>query len=58
MAEQSRPAVGPGPSGTAAAGRPHIRTFKRALTVCMRKPLVLMNTLVARGQFWDPSHAT
>ena len=28
------------------------------MTACMRKLLVLMNTLVARGQLWDPSHAT
>ena len=34
------------------------KTFKQALTACMRKLLVLMNTLVARGQLWDPSHAT
>jgi transposase len=33
------------------------KTFKQALTACMRKLLVLMNTLVARGQLWDPSHA-
>ena len=34
------------------------KTFKQALTACMRKLLVLMNTLVARGQLWDASHAT
>ena len=34
------------------------KTFKQAMTACMRKLLVLMNTLVARGQLWDPSHAT
>ena len=34
------------------------KTFKQAMTACMRKLLVLMNTLVARGQVWDPSHAT
>jgi transposase len=34
------------------------RTFKQAMTACMRKLLVLMNTLVARGQVWDPSYAT
>jgi transposase len=34
------------------------KTFKQAMTACMRKLLVLMNTLVARGQRWDPSHAT
>ena len=26
------------------------KTFKQALTACMRKLLVLMNTLMARGQ--------
>jgi transposase len=34
------------------------KTFKQAMTACMRKLLVLMNTLVARGQPWDASHAT
>ena len=34
------------------------KTFKQAMTACMRKLLVLMNTLVARGELWDPSHAT
>ena len=34
------------------------KTFKQAMTACMRKLLVLMNTLVARGQAWHPSHAT
>ena len=34
------------------------KMFKQAMTACMRKLLVLMNTLVARGQLWDPSHAT
>jgi transposase len=34
------------------------KTFKQAMTACMRKLLVLMNTLVARSQLWDPSHAT
>ncbi len=34
------------------------KTFKQALTACMRKLLVLMNILVARGQAWDPSRAT
>ena len=34
------------------------KTFKQAMTACMRKLLVLMNTLVARGQVWDPSYAT
>ena len=34
------------------------KPFKQAMTACMRKLLVLMNTLVARGQVWDPSHAT
>jgi transposase len=34
------------------------KTFKQAMTACMRKLLVLMNTLVARGQLWDPSHAS
>ena len=34
------------------------KTFKQALTACMRKLLVLMNTLVARGQVWSPSYAT
>ena len=33
-------------------------SFKQAMTACMRKLLVLMNTLVARGELWDPSHAT
>ncbi len=33
------------------------KTFKQAMTACMRKLLVLMNTLVTRGQFWDPSYA-
>jgi transposase len=34
------------------------KTFKQAMTACMRKLLVLMNTSVARGQAWDPSRAT
>ena len=34
------------------------KPFKQAMTACMRKLLVLMNTLVARGELWDPSHAT
>jgi transposase len=34
------------------------KTFKQAMTACMRKLLVLMNTLVARGKLWDPLHAT
>jgi transposase len=34
------------------------KTFKQAMTACMRKLLVLMNTLVARGELWDPSRAT
>ena len=34
------------------------KSFKQAMTACMRKLLVLMNTLVARGQLWDPSRAT
>ena len=34
------------------------KTFKQAMTACMRKLLVLMNTLVARGQVWNPSLAT
>jgi transposase len=33
-------------------------TFKQAMTACMRKLLVLMNTLVVRGQVWDPARAT
>ncbi len=34
------------------------KTFKQAMTSCMRKLLVLMNVLVARGQVWDPSYAS
>ena len=34
------------------------KTFKQAMTACMRKLLVLMNMLVARGEVWDPSHAS
>jgi transposase len=34
------------------------KSFKQAMTACMSKLLVLMNTLVARGKLWDPSHAT
>ena len=34
------------------------KTFKQAMTACMRKLRVLMNTLVARGELWGPSHAT
>ena len=34
------------------------KMFKQALTACMRKLLVVMNTLVARGQVWSPSYAT
>jgi hypothetical protein len=34
------------------------KTFKRAMTACMRKLPVLMNTLVARGQVWDPSYGS
>lgn len=33
------------------------KTFKQAMTACMRKLLVLMNTLVARSQVWGPSRA-
>src|SRR5262245_23692684 len=36
----------------------HWKQFQPAMTACMRTLLVLMNTLVARGQTWDPSHAT
>ena len=31
------------------------KTFKQAMTACMRKLLVLMNTLVARGVAWNAS---
>jgi transposase len=34
------------------------KTFKQAMTAYMRKQLVLMNTLVARGEVWDPSRAS
>jgi transposase len=34
------------------------KTFKQAMTACMRKLLVLMNTLVARGEVWDPSRVS
>lgn len=34
------------------------KLFKQAMTACMRKRLVWMNTLVARGQLWALSHAT
>ena len=34
------------------------KTFKQAMTACIRKLLVLMNTLVARGELWDPSRVT
>lgn len=34
------------------------KSFKQAMTACMRKLVVLMNTLVARGQVWDPARAT
>ncbi len=34
------------------------KTFKQAMTACMRKLLVVMNTLVALGQVWDPARAT
>ena len=34
------------------------KSFKQAMTACMRKLLVLMNTLVTRGQLWDPSLAS
>jgi hypothetical protein len=34
------------------------KTFKQAMTACMRTPLVLMNTLVARGQVRDPSYGS
>ena len=34
------------------------RVFKQAMTACMRKLLVVMNTLVARGQVRDPARAT
>ena len=37
---------------------PRGKTFKRATTTRMRKLLMLMGTLVARGQLWDPAHAT
>ena len=30
------------------------KAFKQAMTACMRKLLVLMNTLVARGELWEP----
>jgi hypothetical protein len=31
------------------------KTLKQATTACMRKLLVLMDALVARGQVWDPA---
>jgi transposase len=34
------------------------KTFKQAMTACMRKRWVLMNMLVGRGEQCDPSHAT
>jgi transposase len=34
------------------------KTFKQAMTACMRELLVLMSTLVARGRVWDPTFAT
>jgi transposase len=34
------------------------KPYKQAMTACVRKLLVLMNTLVARGQLWDPFNAT
>ncbi len=34
------------------------KSFKQALTACVRKLLVLMNTLVAPGQAWEPYRAT
>jgi len=34
------------------------KTFKQATTACIRTPLVWMNTLVARGQVWDPSYGS
>src|SRR5262245_14419636 len=34
------------------------KTFKQAMTACMREPLVLMNMRVARGRVWDATFAT
>ena len=34
------------------------KTFKQAMTACMRELLVPTNTLVARRQAWDPSYTT
>jgi transposase len=34
------------------------KTYKQAMTACMRKLLVIVSTLVARGEVWDPSCAT
>jgi transposase len=34
------------------------KTFKQAMTACMRKLLVLMNTLVARGEAWNASYGS
>jgi transposase len=34
------------------------KTFKQAMTACMRKLLVLMTVLVARREVWDLSHAS
>ena len=53
-ARKYNPVIGEFYRRLVARGKP----FKQAMTACMRKLLVLMNTLVARGQLWDPSHAT
>ena len=34
------------------------KSFKQAMTACMTKLVVLMDTLVARKQVWDPTRAT
>jgi transposase len=53
-ARKYNPVIGEFYRRLVARGKP----FKQAMTACMRKLLVLMNTLVARGQLWDPSYAT
>jgi transposase len=48
------PAIGASYASLVARGK----TFKRAMTACMRELLMLMNVLVARGPARNPSYST
>jgi transposase len=53
-ARKYNPVIGGFYRGLVARGK----SFKQAMTACMRKLRMLMNTLVAWSQFWDPGRAT